>query len=356
MKKMYALACFLFFIFSANAQVEKYDRVKIITNDAGLEKLAALGIAVDHGEYRKGEYFISEFSETDINLMRKNGFTVEILIADMTNFYVQRNKNLPQEEDIPTFNGCSHATPKNFRLGTMGGFYTLEDMLAILDTMRLKFPNLISVKKPASSLTTAEGRKLYFVRISNHPDSLQKNKPKVLYTGLHHAREPISITELIMYMWYVMENYNKDAEITSIVNNTELYFIPCINPDGYMYNETTNPNGGGFWRKNRRNNGNGSFGVDLNRNYGYQWGRNNSGSSPSPFSDTYRGPFAFSEPETQIVRDFCIKYNFKIAINNHSYSNVLVYPWGYAYNKLTKDSTTFTNYANTLTLCNGFQS
>ena len=72
-------------------------------------------------------------------------------------------------------------------------------------------------------------------------------------------------------MWYLLENYATNADIKATVDNTELFFVPCVNPDGYVYNQTTNPNGGGMWRKNRRNNGT-SFGVDINRNYGYNWG------------------------------------------------------------------------------------
>jgi hypothetical protein len=107
-----------------------------------------------------------------------------------------------------------------------------------------------------------------------------------------------------------------------------LFFIPIINPDGYQYNIQTNPNGGGMWRKNRRNNG-GSYGVDLNRNYGYKWGLDNNGSSPTPSDETYRGPSAFSEPETNNIRQFAENHDFKIALNYHSYSNLLLYPWGY---------------------------
>ncbi len=86
-----------------------------------------------------------------------------------------------------------------------------------------------------------------------------------------------------------------------------------------------------MWRKkNRRDNGDGTFGVDLNRNYGYMWGINNSGSSPYPSDETYRGTEAFSEPEAQAMKAFCEDHEFKIALNYHSYSNLLLAPWGYS--------------------------
>ncbi|MBQ0741152.1 peptidase M14, partial [Aquimarina celericrescens] len=83
---------------------------------------------------------------------------------------------------------------------------------------------------------------------------------EMLFTSLHHAREPIALSQNLFYMWYLLENYNSNPEIKTLVDNTELYFIPIVNPDGYIYNQQTNPNGGGYWRKNRRNNG-GSYGI-----------------------------------------------------------------------------------------------
>ena len=85
-----------------------------------------------------------------------------------------------------------------------------------------------------------------------------------------------------------------------------------------------------MWRKNRRLNNDGSYGVDLNRNYGYFWGHDNAGSSPNPMSETYRGPAPFSEPETRMVRDFCRAHDFSLALNYHTYGNLLIYPWAYS--------------------------
>jgi hypothetical protein len=103
-----------------------------------------------------------------------------------------------------------------------------------------------------------------------------------------------------------------------------------------------------MWRKNRRNNGT-SFGVDINRNYGYNWGFDNAGSSPTSSSDTYRGPSAFSEPETQAMRNFCNTRQFVSALNAHTYSNLLIYPWGYLPSIYTSDSATFVNWGILLT-------
>ncbi len=125
-----------------------------------------------------------------------------------------------------------------------------------------------------------------------------------------------------------------------------------FNPDGYEYNRQTDPNGGGFWRKNRRNNG-GSYGVDLNRNFSYKWGYDNSGSSPDPTSSTYRGPSAFSEPESQAVRDLAILHNYGTHFNMHSYGDAYLYPWGYI-DQQCPDSLIYREFASDLTSYNGY--
>src|SRR5690606_22160109 len=149
-----------------------------------------------------------------------------------------------------------------------------------------------------------QNRPIYMVKISDNPD-LNEDEPRVLYTAMHHAREPQSMMTLIYFMYYLLENYNSDPSVKYLVDNRELYFIPIVNPDGYEYNRQTSPGGGGMWRKNRRNNGS-SYGVDLNRNYGPMayWNAPGGGSSTSPSSDTYRGTAPFSEPEISSIKDF----------------------------------------------------
>jgi hypothetical protein len=163
----------------------------------------------------------------------------------------------------------------------------------------------------------------------------------------------MGMQQLIFFMWYLLENYNTNTEIQYLLQNTQLYFIPCVNPDGYAYNESTDPGGGGMWRKNRRVNGGGEYGVDLNRNYGYNWGYDNIGSSPDSSDETYRGPLAFSEKETQAVKWFCEQHDILVNIDNHCYGGYMLYPWGYI-DVLTPDSNTFRSYANYLTSENGY--
>ena len=136
----------------------------------------------------------------------------------------------------------------------MGGYLTYTEALQEIDDMASLYPDLISVRAPISNFTTFEGRNLHWVRISDNA-SMDENEPEVLYTAVHHAREAITIQQMVYFMWYILENYDSSDEIKTIIDNTELYFVPFVNPDGFVYNETTNPNGGGLWRKNRRNHG-----------------------------------------------------------------------------------------------------
>src|SRR3990167_4545160 len=188
----------------------------------------------------------------------------------------------------------------------MGGFYTFNEVVAQLDTMRLLYPNLITVKDSTGS--SIEGRTIWAVKISDNPD-VNENEPQVFYNALTHANEQQGMMTVLYFMYYLLENYGTDPEVTYLVDNRELYFVPVINPDGYAYNEQISPNGGGMWRKSRRNNGGGIFGVDLNRNYGFNWGYDNIGSSPYPQEWNYRGAGPFSEPESQAIRNFCINKN-----------------------------------------------
>lgn len=357
-KSIAILLVLMAIISTAYGQQEKYYRVKVYTGPATLEQLSSYGISIDHGDIGNGSYFISEFSEQELMLIKKSGARFDILIEDMTRWYQLRNQGVIGTTDEPidqTDGECDFVSPVNFTLGTMGGFYKYEEMLAVLDEMQAKFPTLITKKQVISrTIRTQEGRPLYVVKISDNPNRVESEK-RVLYTALHHAREPLSASQLIYFMWYLLENYSTSADVQNIVNNAELFFVPCLNPDGYIYNQTTNPNGGGMWRKNRSQNANGSFGVDLNRNYGFQWGYDNIGSSNQSFSDTYRGPSAFSEPETQCIRLLCKRAKFTAALNNHSYSNLLIYPWGYRPNFTTPDQAVFAAWSADMTECNNFR-
>ena len=341
--KLITLLTFILFIQAYSQEsIQKYSKVKIYySNQLDLTKMLDNGIAVDHGKHKKNVFIESVFSEKELRKVNELGYSYDVVIDNMKEHIKNRKnksvklKNLacPSTGNVKVYN-----TPNNFELGSMGGFYTYNQMLSELDDMHNLYPNLITAKSQISNFLTYENRPIYSVKISDNPN-VDESEPEMLFTAIHHAREPASMQQLIFYMWYLLENYSIDDEIKSIVDNTEQYFIPVLNVDGYIYNETTNPNGGGFWRKNRRQNSDGSRGVDNNRNYSYHWGE--SGVSSSGSGETWPGDYAFSEVENQASKWFCEQHNFVMALNNHTYSELLLYPFGYASNTPTQENTTF---------------
>ncbi|WP_034258658.1 M14 family zinc carboxypeptidase [Altibacter lentus] len=357
--------------FSQNFQ-EIHHRAKInYSSMEDLSRLSALGIPIEHGTHKKGFYIISDFSRTELSVARNAGFTVDVLIEDVAAYFLQRNANTEAPQKNPGCEGngtIDYTTPANFELGSMGGYLTYQELLDELDAMKALYPNLITAKAnistfltegqpDASTTPSIGGNGIKWVKISDNPDSTSEGEPQILYTAIHHAREPASLSQLVFFMWYLLENYNSDPEIQSILNNTELYFVPVINPDGYLYNEKTNPNGGGLWRKNRKN----STGTDLNRNYDYYingnpnngiWG--GEGASSNPNSETYHGPSPFSEVETQAMKWFVENHDFVMAFNNHTSGDLLLYPYGYTANAPTPEDALFKGISEELVSQNGF--
>ncbi|MBK9291565.1 MAG: immune inhibitor A [Bacteroidetes bacterium] len=330
---------------------ETWSRVRIDLAGKSIETLAQTGIDVTEGYLRKGAYLETDLSSSEIQAVEAAGFDVQTLIADVSAFYAQRAQ---AEADIPILRnpGDEFPVPQNWGYGSMGGFYTYQQVLEKLDFMAATWPNLITARQAISPFQPSiEGNPIWWVKISNNPN-VNEDKPKVLYTSLIHAREGIGVQQMIYFMLWLLENYQTNPMATLIVDNFQLYFVPVVNPDGYLFNEANSPQGGGMWRKNRRNNG-GSFGVDINRNFGYKWGLDNSGSSPTPSSETYRGTGPFSEPETTNLKIFCETHDFKIALNYHSYSNLLLWPWGYT-SDLTPDQNTFAAFAALMTRDNNY--
>ncbi len=358
------LSC-LFLLYAASFSAQNtpgYVRLKINADDQGLHFLSQQGIAVDHGLRKEGQYFISDFSTAEMAQIQSLGFSFDVLIPDVVAYYEQllSQPSSPSSTHNPTCAGNSGngtnpylnpSTPSHFNLGSMGGYLTYNELLSELDEMAATYPNLITTKAPISTFLTHENRPIYYVRLSDNP-TVDEGEPKVLYTAIHHAREPMSLMETVFFMWYLLENYGSNDEVTYIVNHMQLYFVPCINPDGYVYNQTTNPNGGGMWRKNRRNNGGGVYGVDLNRNYSYGWGT--TGTSTNTNNETYCGPSAFSEPETQAMRWLVQNNNFITAFNAHTYGSDILFPIGVTTNEFADHHNWFQEESSHQVQYNGY--
>lgn len=200
-----------------------------------------------------------------------------------------------------------------------GLYHTYAEIDSALHALATSYPAIAQVSTIGKSI---EGRELWAIKISDNVASDEGETPVALLGG-HHAREWIAVDVPLLISKYLLEKYSTDETIKTLVDNAEIWIVPLVNPDGHQYSVDSDR----LWRKNRRNNGDGTFGVDLNRNYGHEWG--GPGSSGSTFSETYRGTGPFSEPETQAVRDFLQQHPPKALISYHNYSQLVLYPWGH---------------------------
>ncbi|MCK5786523.1 MAG: hypothetical protein KAH54_08185, partial [Candidatus Sabulitectum sp.] len=202
------------------------------------------------------------------------------------------------------------------------------------------------VDTPTSYGTSFQGRDLQFIRITNAP----AGAPAILFTALTHAREPGSNSVVIDWAQWLTTEYGSDTMATFILNNAQIYIIPIVNPDGYVYNSPS----GGNQRKNMNfNTPVNSSGIDLNRNYSYMWGYDDSGSSPDPYSETYRGESALSEAETLAETQWIDTIQPLGGFHYHTYGGMLLYPYGYN-NTATPHQSTFESWAAQMTAQNGY--
>ncbi len=230
----------------------------------------------------------------------------------------------------------------------LGGFHNYEEALADMQAVHAAHPTITS--DVVSIGRSVEGRDIWAIQVSTTPGITDPTKPEVLCVGNHHARELISVEIPLDILHTLTDGYVTNGEATDIVNKLQTWIIPTLNPDGLVYVANVDE----FWRKNRRNNGGGTFGVDLNRNYSFKWGIDNIGSSGNSGSDTYRGTAPFSEPETAALRDFAAQHRFVRNIDWHSYGREYIYPWGYANNIYTSEDLTFRVAADSLARANGY--
>ena len=173
-----------------------------------------------------------------------------------------------------------------------------------------RYPNVFRVEVIGK---TWEERDIIVVTVSKDLETAD-TKPALFYTGTVHAREWIGIELSVGFAEYILEHIDFDPVLNEALSRATLYMVPCANPDGFEFSRTHFS----FWRKNRRQNADGSFGVDLNRNFnvGYAPSKNTS-------SNVYSGPQPFSEPETLALKNFAEDHsNITIALDYHSQGNV----------------------------------
>lgn len=200
----------------------------------------------------------------------------------------------------------------------LGGYHSAQTLEQDMRQLAARRPEIVELREVGRSL---ENRPILALRIGERRGSTRK----LLFLGCHHAREWISVEVPYLLAQHLVKNANQPL-VSQWLTQGELWVAPMVNPDGHEFSRQHDR----LWRKNRLPNPDGSFGVDPNRNYGYMWGTLNiNTSSHVPSDDTYVGRRAFSEPETQVVRDLIARERFRGIITYHSYSQLILYPWGY---------------------------
>jgi len=248
------------------------------------------------------DYVIAYGNDYDLQVVKKAGLLIASSNLDLENKF--RAQDFPTE-DAP--------------------YHNYAELTSELNQLAQDNPDLV---KMSSIAKTNENRDMWALRIGAGSKPVDE-KPAIIYMGGHHAREHLSVEIPIMLAKYLVKEYrNNNQRIVNLLNSRDIHIIPTVNPDGMEYDIKDGKYK--MWRKNRTRNSDGTFGVDLNRNYGYQWGTG--GSSSNPSSDTYKGPQAFSEIETRAVKNYVEAHqNITVLLSFHTYSELILYPWGHKY-------------------------
>ncbi|WP_087684275.1 M14 family metallopeptidase [Streptomyces malaysiensis] len=218
-------------------------------------------------------------------------------------------------------------------------YHNYAEANAEINAAVAKYPAILNKRVIGKSY---EGRDIVALKISDNV-ATDESEPEVLFTAHQHAREHLTVEMALYLVRQFTEGYGTDSRITNAVNGREIWIVPDVNPDGGEYDIAT----GSYrsWRKNRQpNSGSSSVGTDLNRNWDFKWGCCG-GSSGSPGSETYRGPSAASAPEVKVVADFARsrvvggKQQIKAAIDFHTYSELVLWPFGWTYDETTTGMT-----------------
>ncbi|MET9763865.1 M14 family metallopeptidase [Streptomyces sp. NPDC006372] len=224
-------------------------------------------------------------------------------------------------------------------------YHNYAEMTSEINSIVSANPSIASQRVIGKSY---QGRNIVAIKISDNVGT-DESEPEVLFTHHQHAREHLTVEMALYLLRELTSGYGSDSRVTSMVNNREIWIVPDVNPDGGEYDIAT----GSYrsWRKNRQPNSGSSYvGTDLNRNWNHRWGCCG-GSSGSTSSETYRGASAESAPEVKVVADFVRsrvvggKQQIKAGVDFHTYSELVLWPFGYTYSDTTTGMTADDNAA-----------
>jgi hypothetical protein len=307
----------------------------------------------------------------EMGLKTVHGIMLTLLMVSMLMFASAVHSIELQPSNMTAFATTPNVYQDNYPLitpllepwGDWNHYHNYTEIVNTLLYLNGTYPNLVDVFSIGKSW---QNRDIYCIRLTNETNT--HPKPQVFFVGYHHAREPITAELALYFTVQAVTNYGTNATITRMLNYSEIYVVVALNVDGFdlfkvndYQRKNTRPtdedyddlidedppedeNQDGFieylvnttnWEfirwEGTDNDGDGEYaedwigGVDLNRNYDFQW----QGGSSNPQSEIYKGPAPFSEPETQAIRDLVSEHNFTYAISFHSGAELILYPWGY---------------------------
>ena len=283
--------------------------------------LLDLGIAADHVHFHDENNLELFLSDRELEILEANGFEYEYVVRD-TKAHADKLASKYDKSDLKN-NACGL---QDYSLGLMGGYLTYDDVISRLKKIEQLYPDIASTKLLG---TTYEGNEIIALKISDNVGTNENLfEGSAYYDALTHAREPLSMMSTLYYIEWLLENYDNPNTIAKyLVDNRQMHFVLIVNPDGYRYNSSQSPNGGGGWRKNRRVvDDNGCIGVDLNRNFKVDLTRYPDTYSDEPCAETYRGIKPASELETQYIQAYIDEVQPAIAFTSHSFSDLFIEP------------------------------
>jgi hypothetical protein len=254
-------------------------------------------------------------TDAEADTLRLHGLQVSVVMRDSSELTLVKR----------ALYGPTGAMPSRYR--------TYARIVQELDSLARRFPRL--VERFSIGTTAQEGRSIEAVRVSAQAGA--QGKPAVLFNGCHHADEVMGAEICMALLTELTSRYATDPEVRAWVDSLNIVIVPVVNVDGYrVVTEGIDPR----WRKNTRDtNRNGVLreypeGVDLNRQYDFNWAFGGSGDS---LSERYRGPFPFSESEARAVRDLALRERFLLSVTYHSQGEVVYYPWDWQGRKAPDD-------------------
>jgi len=270
--------------------------------------------------------FGADFDNLDIwteNLMvgenhiRCNGSVCDLLRKHFqTKTFISNVQKLIDDEERAQMNVSPNAD-------WFASYHTMAEIHQYVVALASSYPNMVTVIPTIGK--SIEKRDIIAFRFSGTTPTA--STPRIYFQGGQHAREWIGPATVLYIATQLLIDYQTNQNVRDLLNNIEIVVVPLMNPDGYEFARTSNR----MWRKNRRQIPPGFWGVDLNRNWDVYWGQGE-GSSPNPSSDVYRGSGPFSEPESASVSSFMKTLpNLIGAIDYHSYSQLILRPYGWQY-------------------------